>query len=143
VRFTATRDKVILRPDGSPAGELAAAVDDHLMGVTHVIRSEVWLTSAPYYVRLCQAFGWDVPDFYHLGLLRDPSGSPLLRGATYTVDHYRMKVTAEAFLTALVRAASATMKPPDGYTPQTLPALISSFDWAGMTWGGPIFTPPR
>jgi glutamyl-tRNA synthetase len=67
-------DKVLLKSDGMPTYHLANVVDDHLMGVTHVIRGEEWLPSTPLHVLLYQAFGWEMPRFAHLPLLLRPDG---------------------------------------------------------------------
>lgn len=67
-------DKVLFKADGMPTYHLANIVDDHLMGITHVIRGEEWLPSAPLHVLLYEAFGWDCPTFAHLPLLLKPDG---------------------------------------------------------------------
>lgn len=68
-------DKVLLKADGMPTYHLANIVDDHLMGITHVIRGEEWLPSAPLHVLLYMAFGWEAPQFAHLPLLLKPEGN--------------------------------------------------------------------
>lgn len=68
-------DKVLLKSDGMPTYHLANIVDDHLMGITHVIRGEEWLPSAPLHVLLYKAFGWEAPQFAHLPLLLKPEGN--------------------------------------------------------------------
>ncbi len=68
-------DKVLLKSDGMPTYHLANIVDDHLMEITHVIRGEEWLPSAPLHVVLYQAFGWTAPAFAHLPLLLKPEGN--------------------------------------------------------------------
>ncbi|MEN2993419.1 MAG: glutamate--tRNA ligase [Bacteroidia bacterium] len=67
-------DKVLLKSDGMPTYHLANVVDDHLMGVTHVIRGEEWLPSTPIHVLLYEGFGWEMPRFAHLPLLLRPDG---------------------------------------------------------------------
>ncbi|MCS7153998.1 MAG: glutamate--tRNA ligase [Bacteroidia bacterium] len=67
-------DKVLLKSDGMPTYHLANVVDDHLMGVTHVIRGEEWLPSTPLHVLLYEAFEWEMPKFAHLPLLLRPDG---------------------------------------------------------------------
>ncbi|MEM7361972.1 MAG: glutamate--tRNA ligase [Bacteroidota bacterium] len=62
-------DKVLLKEDGMPTYHLANIVDDHLMGITHVIRGEEWLPSAPIHALLYEAFGWEPPLFVHLPLI--------------------------------------------------------------------------
>jgi glutamyl-tRNA synthetase len=68
-------DKVLFKSDGMPTYHLANIVDDHLMKISHVIRGEEWLPSAPLHVMLYRAFGWDVPQFAHLPLLLRPDGN--------------------------------------------------------------------
>ncbi|MFY0672909.1 MAG: glutamate--tRNA ligase [Bacteroidia bacterium] len=65
-------DKVLFKADGMPTYHLANIVDDHLMKITHVIRGEEWLPSAPLHVLLYEAFGWDAPKFAHLPLILKP-----------------------------------------------------------------------
>lgn len=68
-------DKVLFKSDGMPTYHLANIVDDHLMKITHVIRGEEWLPSAPMHIMLYQAFGWEAPKFAHLPLLLRPDGN--------------------------------------------------------------------
>lgn len=68
-------DKVLFKSDGMPTYHLANIVDDHLMKISHVIRGEEWLPSAPLHVMLYDAFGWDRPKFAHLPLLLKPDGN--------------------------------------------------------------------
>lgn len=67
-------DSVLLKSDGLPTYHLAAMVDDHLMGITHVIRGSEWLPSMPLHVHVIRAFGWDAPQFVHLSVFLKPSG---------------------------------------------------------------------
>ncbi|MBR8701516.1 MULTISPECIES: glutamate--tRNA ligase [unclassified Fusobacterium] len=64
-------DQVLLKADGFPTYHLANVVDDHLMGITHVIRAEEWIASTPKHIQLYKAFGWDQPEFIHMPLLRN------------------------------------------------------------------------
>ncbi len=68
-------DKVLFKSDGMPTYHLANIVDDHLMEITHVIRGEEWLPSAPLHVLLYEYFGWQAPEFAHLPLLLKPDGN--------------------------------------------------------------------
>ena len=68
-------DKVLFKSDGMPTYHLANVVDDHCMEISHVIRGEEWLPSAPLHVLLYEAFGWDCPKFAHLPLLLKPDGN--------------------------------------------------------------------
>lgn len=67
-------DKVLFKETGMPTYHLANIVDDHLMEITHVIRGEEWLPSAPLHVLLYDSFGWDRPKFAHLPLILRPDG---------------------------------------------------------------------
>jgi glutamyl-tRNA synthetase len=67
-------DKVLMKHDGMPTYHLANIVDDHLMEITHVIRGEEWLPSAPLHVMLYRAFEWNAPKFAHLSLILKPDG---------------------------------------------------------------------
>ncbi len=75
VHSSALDDKVLMKSDGMPTYHLANIVDDHLMEITHVIRGEEWLPSAPLHVLLYRLFGWDAPQFAHLPLLLKPEGN--------------------------------------------------------------------
>ena len=68
-------DKVLFKSDGMPTYHLANIVDDHLMEITHVIRGEEWLPSAPLHTLMYRAFGWKAPQFAHLPLILKPSGN--------------------------------------------------------------------
>ena len=68
-------DKVIFKSDGMPTYHLANVVDDHLMKITHVIRGEEWLPSAPLHVLLYEFLGWEMPQFAHLPLILKPDGN--------------------------------------------------------------------
>lgn len=67
-------DKVLFKSDGMPTYHLANIVDDHLMEISHVIRGEEWLPSAPLHVLLYQAFDWKAPEFAHLPIILKPVG---------------------------------------------------------------------
>ena len=68
-------DKVLFKSDGMPTYHLANIVDDHLMEISHVIRGEEWLPSAPLHVLLYEYLGWEAPEFAHLPLLLKPDGN--------------------------------------------------------------------
>jgi glutamyl-tRNA synthetase len=77
-------DLVLLKSDGFPTYHLAHAVDDHLMGITHVTRGPEWIPSTPLHVNLYAAFGWDLPVLAHMPLILAPGGGKLSKrhGAT-------------------------------------------------------------
>src|ERR671912_127028 len=70
-------DLILLKSDGYPTYHLANVVDDHLMAISHILRGEEWIPTAPIHVRLYDAFGWDVPQFAHMPLILAPGGGKL------------------------------------------------------------------
>lgn len=94
VEFASDRidDQVLIKSDGYPTYHLANVVDDHLMGITHVIRGEEWLSSVPKHILLYRFFGWELPVFAHLPLLLNPDRSKLSkRQGDVAVEDYRSK----------------------------------------------------
>jgi glutamyl-tRNA synthetase len=85
-------DQVLIKSDGYPTYHLANVVDDHLMKITHVIRGEEWLSSAPKHILLYDFFNWEKPAFAHLPLLLNPDRSKLSkRQGDVAVEDYRAK----------------------------------------------------
>lgn len=70
-------DQVLLKSDGFPTYHLAVVIDDHLMEVSHIIRAEEWISSTPKHILLYEAFGWELPIFAHVPILRNPDKSKL------------------------------------------------------------------
>lgn len=70
-------DQVILKSDGFPTYHLAVVVDDHLMKITHVLRGEEWISSGPKHILLYRYFGWELPQFAHMPLLRNQDKSKM------------------------------------------------------------------
>ena len=131
-------DKVILKADGYPTYHLAAMVDDHLMGVTHVIRAEEWLTSTPFHILILRAFGWEEPVWCHTPLLRNPDKSKLSKRKMDTsVDSYR----AQGFLPEALLNYLGTMawSMPDGREIFSLQDMIEHFRLERISLGGPVF----
>lgn len=131
-------DVVLLKSDGYPTYHLANVVDDHLMEVTDVIRAEEWLVSTPIHVLLYQAFGWEVPRFYHMPLLRNPDRTKISKRKSHTsLEWYK----AEGFLPEALRNYLALMgfSMPDGREIFTLEELIAAFTWERVSLGGPVF----
>src|SRR5690606_13845914 len=84
------RAPVQLQSDAHTAYHRAGVVDDHLMGGTHVLRAEEWITSTPIHVLLYRAPGWHLPEFVHVPLLRNPDRTKLSKRKSDTsVDSYR------------------------------------------------------
>ncbi|MCS7058389.1 MAG: glutamate--tRNA ligase [Meiothermus sp.] len=131
-------DKVILKADGYPTYHLAAMVDDHLMGVTHVIRAEEWLTSTPFHIHILRAFGWKEPVWCHTPLLRNPDKSKLSKRKMDTsVDSYRAQgILPEALLNYLGTMAWSM---PDGREIFSLEEMLVHFRLERIRLGAPVF----
>src|SRR5262249_31621436 len=83
-------DQVLQKSDGFPTYHLANVVDDRLMGITHVIPGEEWISSTPKHILLYEAFGWPVPVFCHLPLLRNADKSKVSkRKNPVSLDYFR------------------------------------------------------
>ncbi len=134
------RDTVLLKSDGYPTYHLAVVVDDHLMGVSHVMRAEEWVTSTPIHVLLYRAFGWDLPTFVHLPLLRNPDANKTKiskRKMDTSVESYRQQgILSEALLNFL---GTMGWSMPDGREVFSLDEMIAAFDPARISLGGPVF----
>lgn len=82
--------QVLIKSDGFPTYHFASTIDDHLMGITHVIRGEEWISSFPKHQLIYQYFGWDMPPHYHLPLLRNPDQSKMSKRKNATsINYYR------------------------------------------------------
>lgn len=131
-------EQVLIKSDGYPTYHLAAVVDDHEMGITHVVRGEEWISSAPKHVLLYQYFGWDVPLFYHTPLLRNPDKSKLSKRHGHTsVTWYQ----EEGFLPEAILNFLALMgwTHPEEKEIFSLEEFISVFDLKDIRQVGPIF----
>lgn len=96
-------DQVLLKSDGFPTYHLAVVVDDYLMGITHIIRGDDWLSSAPKHVTLYNAFGWAIPEFAHLPLVLGADGKKLGKrhGAISIAEFKRQGYLPEALFNFL------------------------------------------
>ncbi|CAM2069048.1 glutamate--tRNA ligase [Sulfidibacter corallicola] len=131
--------QVLMKSDGFPTYHLANVVDDHLMGITHVIRGEEWLPSLPKHILLYEYFGWQAPQVIHLPLLRNEDGSKLSKRKNPTsILYYRdLGILPKALLNFLGTMAYSQ---PDGAEVFSLDEMVASFDIQRMSLGGPIFT---
>ena len=131
-------DQVLLKSDGYPTYHLANVVDDHLMGITHVIRGEEWLSSTPKHVLLYQYFGWEVPQFAHLPLLLNPDKSKLSkRQGDVAVEDYRSKGYLREAIINFV--AFLGWNPGDEREMFTLEDLVKEFSLERVGKSGAIF----
>lgn len=130
--------QVLLKADGMPTYHLANVVDDHLMEITHVIRGEEWINSAPKHKLLYQYFGWQMPVLCHLPLLRNPDKSKLSKRKNPTSINYyrRMGYLPEALLNYLARMGWSMPNEEEKFT---LDEMITNFDLRNITLGGPVF----
>jgi glutamyl-tRNA synthetase len=134
--------QVLMKSDGLPTYHLANVVDDHLMEITHVIRGEEWVSSAPKHLLLYQYFGWTPPAFLHVPLLRNPDKSKLSKrkNPTSILFFKAMGYLPEALLNflGLLMVSSA-----DGEEVMTLEQLIARFEVEHLSLGGPVFDMPK
>ncbi len=140
VRFENARvdDQVLLKSDGFPTYHLANVVDDHLMGITHVVRAEEWLSSLPKHVTLYQGFGWQPPVFCHLPLLRNADRSKISkRKNPVSLNFYRRAgYLPEVMLNYLALMGWAM---PDERDEFTLDEFVENFTLERISLGGPVF----
>ena len=134
-------DQVLIKRDGMPTYNFANVIDDHLMGITHVVRGSEYLSSAPKYNLLYEAFGWDVPVYVHC--------SPVMRDAQHKMskrngDPSYEDLKAEGYLTPAILNYVALL----GWSPRgeiaekeffSLPELVEAFDLAGISKSPAIF----
>ncbi|MBN2575458.1 MAG: glutamate--tRNA ligase [Deltaproteobacteria bacterium] len=140
VRFDNTQidDQILLKSDGFPTYHLANVVDDHRMGITHVIRAEEWLTSTPKHVELYRAFDWPAPEWIHLPLLRNADKSKIAkRKNPVSLDYYRAAgFLPEALLNYLGTMGWSIAGDREKFT---LAEMIEAFTFDRMSLGGPVF----
>lgn len=130
--------QILLKSDGMPTYHLANVVDDHLMKITHVIRGEEWINSAPKHKLLYQYFGWDMPQLCHMPLLRNPDKSKLSKrkNPTSILYYERMGYLPEALLNYLGRMGWSM---PDEREKFSRDEMFANFDIQRVSLGGPVF----
>ncbi len=135
-------DAVLMKSDGIPTYHLAVVVDDHVMGVTHVVRGEEWLPTAPVHVLLYQTFGWQEPVWIHMPLLKNADGKKLSkRRDDSSLDSYKEQgIVAEALLNYL---ATMGWSMPDGREFFSLKDMIKQFKFERISLGGSVFDMKR
>ncbi len=138
IPWTQVDMQVLLKADGMPTYHLANVVDDHLMAISHVIRGEEWINSAPKHILLYQYFGWDMPQLCHMPLLRNPDKSKLSKRKNPTsITYYRdMGYLPEAVVNYLGRMGWSM---PDESEKFTLQEMLTHFDLNKVHLGGPVF----
>lgn len=131
-------DQVLLKSDGFPTYHLANIVDDHLMGITHVIRAEEWIASTPKHVQLYKAFGWEEPKWYHMPLLRNADKTKISkRKNPVSLNYYK----EEGYLKEGVLNFLALMGWSFGGDREifTLDEMVENFSFDRISLGGPVF----
>ncbi len=133
-------DQVILKADGYPTYHLACTVDDHAMGISHVIRGEEWINSLPKHLRLYQALGYEPPTFCHLPLLRnnDANRSKLSKRRNPTsITWFRdAGFLPQALLNFLGLIVSSRA---EGEEKFSFDQLVDGFRFEDISLGGPVF----
>ncbi|KAJ1929213.1 Glutamate--tRNA ligase mitochondrial [Tieghemiomyces parasiticus] len=129
-------DAVLLKSDGLPTYHLANVVDDHLMGITHVLRGEEWLSSTAKHVALYRALGWPLPKFVHLPLLLNADGSKLSKrtGDTDVAQLSQAGYLPEAVVNYVAQLGWAPAEPQDLFT---LDELVAQFTLTGINTSNP------
>jgi len=132
-------DQVILKADGFPTYHLAVVVDDHLMGITHVVRGEEWISSTPKHVLLYQWLGFQTPAFAHMPLLRNVDKSKISKRKnpaarlTWFVEQGYLPEALVNFLGLLGYGQ------PDGSEIFTFEDFSRTFEWSRVNTVGPVF----
>ena len=133
-------DQILIKTDGMPTYNFANVVDDHLMGITHVVRGNEYLSSAPKYELLYKAFGWEVPTYIHVEhIMKDKQHKLSKRDGDASFEDLMNK----GYLTEAVVNYIALL----GWAPKgeeeifSLPELIKEFDISGLSKSPAIFDP--
>ena len=130
--------QVLIKTDGMPTYHMAVVVDDHLMEISHVIRGEEWINSVPKHLLLYQYFGWEIPQFMHLPLLRNPDESKLSKRKNPTsINFYRDSGFLPNALVNYLCLMGWTM--PDERELFDLDEMVEAFEETRLSVGGPIF----
>ena len=138
-------DPILLKSDGFPTYHLANVVDDHLMGITHVLRAQEWIPSAPLHMIMYDAFGWKAPELCHLPMVLGDDGHKLSKrhGAT-AVDEFRKKgYLPEALINYVAMLGASYEDGRDLYSLEDLASLFrlekinkapAVFDYQKLEW---------
>lgn len=131
-------DQVLIKADGFPTYHFAVVVDDHLMGITHVIRGEEWLPSTPKHVYLYQCFGWDIPTFVHLPNILNADHKKLSKrqGDVAVGDFLAKGYLPEALVNFL---ALLGWSPEDDREIFSMAELVEAFDLSRINKSGAVF----
>ena len=131
-------DMILIKSDGYPTYNFANVIDDHLMGITHVVRGNEYLSSAPKYNRLYEAFGWEVPVYVHCPLITDETHKKLSKrcGHSSYEDLLEQGYVSEAIVNFV---ALLGWCPQDNREIFSLPELVEAFDYHHMSKSPAVF----
>lgn len=138
IAWTQVDDQVLVKSDGFPTYHLANVIDDHFMGVTHVIRGEEWLPSVPKHLFMYRCFGWDAPEMAHLPLLLNQDKSKLSKrqGDVAIEDYLKKGYLPDALNNFLALLGWNPGRKNEIYT---MDELISEFDLKKVHKAGAVF----
>ncbi len=130
--------QVLVKSDGFPTYHLCATVDDHLMGITHILRGEEWISSCPKHVLIYDYFGWQFQELFHLPLLRNKDQSKMSKRKNPTgINYYRDRgYLPEALLNYL---ATMGWSMPDEREQFSYVDFVKNLDLGRITPRGPVF----
>lgn len=131
-------DMILIKSDGYPTYNFANVVDDHLMGITHVVRGNEYLSSSPKYNRLYEAFGWDVPVYVHCPLITNEEHQKLSKRCGHSSYE---DLIEQGFLTEAVVNFVALLgwSPSDNREIFSLEELVKAFDYHHMSKSPAVF----
>ena len=131
-------DMILIKSDGYPTYNFANVVDDHLMGITHVVRGNEYLSSSPKYNRLYEAFGWEVPVYVHCPLITDETHKKLSKRCGHSSYE---DLIEQGFLTEAVVNFVALLgwSPDDNQEIMSLEELVEKFDYRHMSKSPAVF----
>lgn len=131
-------DMILIKSDGYPTYNFANVIDDHLMGITHVVRGNEYISSSPKYQRLYDAFGWESPKYVHLGLITDETHKKLSKRSGHSSFE---DLLDQGFLTEAIMNYIALLgwSPEDNNEFFTLEELVEKFDYTKINKSPSVF----
>ena len=131
-------DMILIKSDGYPTYNFANVVDDHLMGITHVVRGNEYLSSSPKYNRLYEAFGWEVPVYVHCPLITDETHKKLSKRCGHSSFE---DLVEQGFLTEAIVNFVALLgwSPENNQEIMSMEELIQNFDYHHMSKSPAVF----
>ena len=131
-------DLILIKSDGYPTYNFANVIDDHLMGITHVVRGNEYLSSAPKYNRIYEAFGWEIPVYVHCPLITNEEHQKLSKRSGHSSYE---DLLDQGFVTEAIVNFVALL----GWSPQdnreifSLPELVEAFDYHHISKSPAVF----